>query len=137
MPYMETTATEAIIRRIITTGSYTEEELTRVFRYLSKKTHPDLVGGDGETFIRLRATYNRAKEKSRREKPTEFDPYLFIREAGFSGKSSPRLCLYISLKIFFTLGMHNYKRRQVGGAGRNQRLILSIFHWGRLYDPAF
>jgi hypothetical protein len=52
---------EQIIRKILDRGSYSEEELDRLFRVLSKQTHPDLGGGDGEAFIRLREAYETAK----------------------------------------------------------------------------
>jgi hypothetical protein len=56
---------QQIIRKILDQGSYTEAELDRLFRVLSKQTHPDLGGGDGEAFIRLREAYETAKYRLR------------------------------------------------------------------------
>ncbi len=156
---------EHIINKILNHGGYTEEELDRLFRALSKQTHPDLGGGDGEAFIRLREAYETAKARLRgepvpdfggaaatgtadrpgsayaqgvRSRPQPFNPHAIIAEAGYPEVRDPRGSLYIALRWFFSKGMQNYRIRTMKGLRkRNRRIVRTIFHWGRVYHPGF
>jgi hypothetical protein len=153
---------DTIIRKILDHGRYTEAELDRLFRALSKRTHPDLGGGDGETFIRLRQAYETAKLRLRSPadqnvngvphgtaaavrpggtpggRPRPFDPHAIIAEAGYPEVRDPRGSLYIALRWFFSKGMQNYRIRSMKGLRKRNRLIVrTIFHWARSYHPGF
>jgi hypothetical protein len=58
-------------------GCLTEAELDRLYRNLSKETHPDLNGGDGKPFIELREAYLQIKQ-------------LLRQESGARAQSGPR-----------------------------------------------
>jgi hypothetical protein len=67
-----------------------------------------------------------------------FDPYFIVEEAGFTRDLDARGCLYLSLRRFYSLGLHNYRIRSMKGLkNRNAKVMRSIFHWSYVYDPAF
>lgn len=55
----------------------TLEEIKKKFRELSKKHHPDIVGGDEEIFIEINIAY---KVLSNEEKRKHFDEFGFVDE---------------------------------------------------------
>ena len=169
-------STRELIRRFVGGGVRDEHELDHLFRVLSKRLHPDLAGGNGSRFIRLREMYEQAKRELRArtiavrtgdftEDPSSaasdlfqrvyrssfngshprsagasqnFDPYFIVEEAGFGRDLDARGCLYLSLRRFYSLGLHNYRIRSMKGLkSRNAKVMRSIFHWSYIYDPAF
>ena len=146
-------STKELIRRFVGGSVRDERELDHFFRVLSKRLHPDLAGGDGSRFIRLRELYERAKRDLRartiamrtgenthenNSASQPFDPYFIVEEAGFSRDLEARGCLYLSLRRFYSLGLHNYRIRSMKGLkSRNAKVMRSIFHWSYVYDPEF
>lgn len=66
-----------------------------------------------------------------------FDPSRIVREAGFDESLSSRGCLFLSLKVFFNLGLYNYRVRSLRGLQRrNADILRTIDSWARIYDPA-
>lgn len=128
-----------IIKKLLSGGSCSAEELDHLYRHLSKQTHPDLTGSDGEAFIRLRETYLKAREHlgaSPATGPPPFDPFRVIREAGFEAVPAPRINLYIVLRRFFQTGLHLRKIRNNPAALRRAAEILqAIGFWAERYSP--
>ena len=128
-----------IIRKVLSTGTYSADELDHLYRYLSKKTHPDLTGNDGEAFIRLRETYLRAREQLHlpgSQNAPPFDPFRIIAELGFEAVPAPRINLYILLRRFFQAGFHNRKIRNRSSSLRRAAEILeAIGYWSDRYSP--
>ncbi len=131
--------TRNIISKILSTGSYSAEELDHLYRYLSKRTHPDLTGNDGEAFIRLRETYLQVKNRLESTGPKEkmhFDPFRIITEAGFPAAQAPRINLYIVLKRFFQAGFYNRKiRKNPSSIRRAAEVLEAIRYWSDRYTP--
>ena len=143
---------------------YSRQELDHLFRLLSKRSHPDATGGSGEEFIELRRVYERARTRlgdtgpeflnlkrqplrrsdtairtgSRQEAAAAvFDPSRIIREEGYDESLSSRGCLFLSLKVFFNLGLYNHRVRSLRGLQRrNADILRTIDYWARIYDPA-
>lgn len=134
---------ERLIRKVLTTGRYTLSELKTLYRILSKFTHPDMTGGDGERFIRLKEAYEAAlRRKDLKGRGPLFledrTPEEVVRECGYTGEISPRLGLYLSLYRYLTLGLHSYRiRHNPALHERNERVLRAIRHWATVYDPSF
>ncbi|RKX75073.1 MAG: hypothetical protein DRP87_15375 [Spirochaetes bacterium] len=133
---------QEIITRILTKGEFDSGDLNRLYRFLSKQTHPDLTGKDGESFIRVREAYLKARAKLENFKTArfkgDFDFNRILREEGFHGSYPPRFCLYIALNRYFTLGLYNRKLRDSSPLlKRNELIINTVIYWADRYDADF
>lgn len=143
-----------LLSTLLKQNTYSRQELDHLFRLLSKRSHPDATGGDGNDFIELRRIYERARARlhdagggkqvfaatySRNtgtaaspgpppaaapSAHTAFDPGRIIREAGYNDSLSSRGCLFLSLQAFFNLGMYNYRVRSTRGLQRRNAEVL-------------
>lgn len=125
-----------IIQKILATGSCSPEDLDRLYRHLSKQTHPDLTGSDGEAFIRLQETYHKARDLAAVQKKPPVDHFRIIREAGFEAVPAPRINLYIVLRRFFQAGYHHRKVRDNPASLRRFAEVLeTLEYWAGRYSP--
>lgn len=145
----------------------TEAELDRLYRILSKHTHPDLTGKDGEDFRVLTGHYRSAKERFRASEPLsqiaggghgtgtapsssaeativepwqdpDFDPRALLRELGYRTELGGRASLYLSLYRYQAAGLTNRRiRQQVSLRRRNELIIQTVYYWANVYAPAF
>jgi len=155
-----------LLSSLLKQNRYSGPELDHLFRLLSKRSHPDTAGGSGDEFIQLRRIYESARSRMggnipdmasvprsqfRRtgssfispevhtaERSSTFDPDRIIREAGYDETLSSRGCLFLSLRVFFNLGMYNYRIRSISGLQRRNAAVLdTILYWARIYNPGF
>ncbi|MBN2051690.1 MAG: hypothetical protein JW760_14665 [Spirochaetales bacterium] len=129
--------TPDIIRKILSTGTYSAEELDHLYRYLSKQTHPDLTGSDGEAFIKLREIFLQVRAQAEEGRRTSvFNPLKIIREAGFPDNLPPRENLYAVLMRFFRSGLHHRKLRDNPSFFRRmEELLQALRYWSSIYSP--
>ncbi|MCX7023981.1 MAG: hypothetical protein NT080_05105 [Spirochaetes bacterium] len=124
-----------------------ELELSRIYRALSKRIHPDLAGGSGERFVSLNREYGTALAAlksgggaSVRPSPPrdDFDPYKVVREMGFPAVEDPRACIYLAINRYKNAGLYNRKVRSAPALRkRNAAILRTVLYWARIYDPAF
>lgn len=145
-----------LVRRFNQTS--TEAELDKLYRTLSKHTHPDLTGKDGEDFRVLTSHYRSAKERFRSGDPSgeenpqtpaqnqspqqtsastttaaqnkqpEFDPRAILRELGYRTELGSRASLYLSLYRYQAAGLSNRKVRQQASLRRRNDLIIQTVY---------
>lgn len=140
---MSRTSYRKIIDRIIKTGEYTDADLKKLYRMLSKQTHPDINGGSTEEFKKMCMVISEAQKRlegsdSIAAGTGSFDPVRVFADAGYNGPYVARPCLYKALHRYYHLDIHTYRiRANPKLLQRNELVVKTILYWGRLYDPDF
>ena len=123
----DTGGTNSILKHLIASGDFSEAALKRIFKRLSKKTHPDLTGARGEPFIRLKEEYEEAENFLRK----------YRRKLDLS-RSELRKALFESLEHYTASGLHSQRVRLRPELNeRNRALIRRTLDLAQLYDSDF
>jgi hypothetical protein len=120
----------SIVQRLIGGGKITREQLKKIYRTLSKLTHPDLKHEDDRQFIRLHEEYEEAL--------AHWDA-LRTRLAGEDGSTIDiRTLFYGSLRHYLAAGLYSQRvRLRPDIKKRNEMVMREVLSWARLYNPAF
>lgn len=145
---------EAELRRRFA-GVANEDALDRMYRVLSKHTHPDLTGKDGQDFVRLGQLYHEAKASLRARdleercpvteaaplrpwQEADFDPQAVLLEMGYPALPEDRAGLYLALYRYHTAGLAKRRlRQQASLKRRNDQIINTVYYWAERYDQTF
>jgi len=131
-------------------------ELDKIYRRLSKHTHPDLAGGSGEDFLVLQQEFEAAGRKLQAPMDSQqtaghvrtssaypgetgtFDPLALFADMGYATPANPRTALYLCLYRYHTANLGSHKIRSNQSLRKRNILILrTLLWWAREYDPLF
>ncbi|MBN1524981.1 MAG: hypothetical protein JW904_10880 [Spirochaetales bacterium] len=124
-----------MLKRLIAEGNLSPENLKKLYRHLSKLSHPDIKKEDSAEFIQLTDEYEEAMSNLERIKS-----YLMQRgPAGdvLDAEDIQRM-FFSSLRHYLAAGMNSQRMRiRADVRKRNDLILREIVYWAKLYDPAF
>lgn len=137
---MKSSKENRILKELIKSRNFSEKEAKRVFRKLSKLTHPDITKkNSSEDFINLKMELEEALAVIKNPTLVENilkseDSFLFDEE----NEVNLRVNLYRWLEIYISLGIYSQKiRLKKELKERNEKIISSIINLSKLYDEEF